>query len=183
MKDPEWFDVMLDLETMGLPPTGAIVGIGACFFDLHKCAIGPTFYQAVNLATSARAGMTMDPGTVMWWLGQGDEARRSIMWNTVALDVALCDLNEWMQQHTRPRDCRVWGNAPSFDMSLLRFAFGACGMDTPWHYTNERDFRTVRAMYPKVEYNTDDKGTDAHNAMHDAVFQANHLIKIRNRNA
>lgn len=37
-------------------------------------------------------------------------------------------------------------------------------------------------MYPQVEYNPDDKGVDAHNALADAIFQVRHLFKIKNRN-
>lgn len=31
----QFFDLMIDTETAGLPPTGALLSIGACFFDLH----------------------------------------------------------------------------------------------------------------------------------------------------
>lgn len=30
----QFFDLMIDTETAGLPPTGALLSIGACFFDL-----------------------------------------------------------------------------------------------------------------------------------------------------
>jgi len=178
----QWFDLMLDIETMGMPPNGALVGLGACFFDTQKCEIGPTFSRAVNLATSVRAGMQMDPGTVAWWLGQPDEARRAIIWSTHALDKALQDFNNFLAEHSRPRDLRVWGNAPTFDLQIMRSAYKAVSIDCPWHYTNERDFRTVRAMYPAVEYNPDEKGDGAHVAVDDAIFQARHLMKIKNRN-
>lgn len=177
-----WFDAMIDIECMGMPPSGALVGIGCALFDLQKEEIGPTFYRAVNLATSVRAGMTMDPSTVIFWLGQPDKARQAIMWQTNALDVALREFGEFLAEHTRPRDLRVYGNSPSFDMQIMETAYKLTDIPVPWHYTNVRDFRTIRAMYPSVEYDPSEKGDDAHNAVHDAIFQVRHLLKIKNRN-
>lgn len=178
-----WFDGMLDIETMGMPPDGALVGLGFCFFDLTKDdPIGPTFSCAINLATAVKAGMKIDPSTVMFWLAQGEQARRSIMWQTQDITKALREFNEFLAEHSRPRDLRVFGNSPSFDLQIMRTAYKLTDTPCPWHFTNERDFRTVRAMYPSVEYNPAEKGDDAHSAVHDAIFQARHLHKIKNRN-
>lgn len=172
-------DGMLDIETMGMPPSGALVGLGFCFFDVKTETIGPKFYRAVNLATSVRAGMTMDPSTVMFWLGQPDPARQAIMWSTTALDQTLREFNEFLAQHCRPRDLRMYGNAPTFDLTIMRAAYKLTGIECPWHYTNERDFRTLRAMYPSVVYDPSEKGDGAHQADHDAEFQVRHILKIK----
>lgn len=176
-----WTDLMIDLETMGLPPTGAIAGLGACFFDVQKGEIGPTFYRAVNLATSVKAGMTIDAGTVIWWLGQSQEARDAIRFSASALTTVLEEFAAFIVEHSRRQDVRPWGNSSSFDLTILGAAYKMAEIDQPWYFTNERCFRTVRNMYPQVEYNPDDKGLDAHNARADAIFQAQHLIKIKNR--
>lgn len=175
-------DSMLDIETMGMPPGGALVGLGFCFFDLKTETIGPKFYRAVNLATSVRAGMTMDPSTVMFWMGQPESARRAIMWQTTALDETLREFNEFLHQHSRPRDLRIYGNAPTFDLTIMRTAYKLTGIECPWHYTNERDFRTLRAMYPSVVYDPSEKGDGAHQADQDAEFQVRHIFRIKNRN-
>lgn len=174
-------DLMLDLETMGMPPTGAIIGLGACFFDLKTCTIGPTFYRAVNLATSVRDGGTLTPSTIMWWMGQSQEARDAVRFSATDIRTVLTEFAEFISEHSRVQDVRPWGNASSFDLTLLGGAYTRTGMKAPWYFTNERCFRTVRCMYPAVEYNPDDKGTDAHNALADAIFQAKHLFSIKNR--
>lgn len=179
MTEPQWYDGMLDIECMGMPPAGALVGIGFAFFDAKTEQIGPRFKCAVNLADSVNAGMCMDPGTVAWWMMQSEEARRSIMWSTLPLATALKDFNEFLAQHSRPRDLRVYGNAPTFDTAIMRTAYKLTGVPCPWHYTNERCFRTLRAMYPTVEYNPDEKGDMAHDALTDVVFQINHIFKIK----
>lgn len=175
----QWFDAMCDIETMGMSPDGAIVGIAAAMFDVKSETIGPTFKCAVNLATSVAAGLTMKPSTILFWLGQSEEARRSIMWNTVRLTDALSDFNAWLAEHSRPRDLRMYGNSPSFDLVIMRTAYRLTRIECPWHYTNERDFRTVRAMYPAVEYDPAEKGSSAHDPLVDVKFQIEHMLKIK----
>jgi hypothetical protein len=175
-------DLQIDLETMGLPPTGAIIGLGACFFDMQTCTFGPRFYRAINLATSVRDGGTFTPATVTWWLGQSQEARDAVRFSAVDIRSALTEFAEFIAEHSNPKSVRPWGNASGFDLTLLSGAYERAGMKTPWYFTNERCFRTVRNMYAAVEYSPDDKGAGAHNALSDAVFQTQHLFKIKNRN-
>lgn len=177
-----WIDCQIDLETMGLPPDGAIVSIGACFFDLDRLEIGPTFKRTINLATAMRDGGTINPGTLMWWLQQSQPARDSISFNTYDIRQVLQEFAEFIAEHSRVQDVRPWGNSISFDLTLLNGAYLRAGMKTPWSPFRERCFRTVRAMYPSVEYNTDEKGDGAHDALTDAIFQAKHLFKIKTRN-
>ena len=177
-----WFDLMTDLETMGLPPDGAVVSIGACFFDLDKCEIGPTFKRTINLATVVRDGGTIHPGTVMWWLGQSQQARDSIRFSGEDIRTTLTDFAAFIAEHSRVQDVRVWGNGSDFDITLLNSAYLRAGIKTPWSPFKTRCFRTVRNMYPSIEYNTDEKGDDAHNALADAMFQVRHLFRIKNRN-
>ncbi|MFN7883101.1 MAG: 3'-5' exonuclease [bacterium] len=177
-----WIDLMIDLETMGLPPDGAVVSIGACFFDLDALTIGPTFKKNVNLATAVRDGGTLTPSTIMWWMGQGDEARKSVLYDTYDVRQVLQELSDFIAEHSRHQDVRVWGNGADFDVTIMNSAYLRAGMKTPWGPFRVRCFRTVRNMYPSVEYNTDEKGDGAHNALTDAIFQALHLFKIKNRN-
>jgi hypothetical protein len=177
----QWFDLMIDLETMGLPPDGAVVSVGAAFFNLDTCTLGPTFNRVVNLATAVRDGGTLNPGTVMWWLGQSQAARDSIRFSGEDIRTTLIDLGGFITEHSRSQDVRVWGNGSDFDLTLLNSAYLRSGIKTPWSPFKTRCFRTVRNMYPAVVYDTDDKGEGAHNALADAIFQAKHLFKIKQR--
>ena len=177
-----WIDLMCDLESAGLPPDGAIISVGACFFDLDKCEIGPTFKKNINLGTAVRDGGTMDPGTFLFWMRQPEEARLAAINDTYDVRQVLQEFSDFIAEHSRHQDVRIWGNSISFDMTLLNSAYLRAGMKTPWSPFRERCFRTVRNMYPSVEYNTDEKGDGAHNALTDAIFQAEHLFRIKNRN-
>jgi hypothetical protein len=177
-----WFDLMVDIETAGLPPNGALMSLGAVFFDLETCTLGPTFSKAVNLATSVRDGGKIDPATMMWWLGQSEQARRNVMFDTYDVRRVLADFSAFITEHSRVQDVRPWGNSSGFDLTIIGGHYDRAGIAKPWRFGRERCFRTVRNMYPQVEYNVDDKGDGAHTALDDAIFQAQHLFKIKNRN-
>lgn len=178
----DFFDLMIDLESMGLPPTGAVVSIGAVFFDLHTQSLGPEYHATIHLGSAMADGGTVDPGTIMFWLGQPDAARNAIRYQTRHVRVVLDEFADWIAQTCRHEDVRPWGNGASFDLTLLGGAYKRAGRKAPWHFTNERCFRTVRNMHPQVVYDPGEKGDGAHNALVDAKFQALHLFKIRNRN-
>ena len=178
----QFFDLMLDTETMGLPPTGALLSIGAVFFDIKTQTLGPTFLRTINLATAVRDGGTLTPSTILWWLGQSDEARKGVRFGGLDIRVVLQEFSDWIAETCRHADVRPWGNSNSFDLSIVGGAYRRAGLPLPWHWINERDFRTVRNLYPQVVYDPDEKGDGAHNALADAEFQARHLFRIANRN-
>ena len=174
-------NLMLDTETMGIKPDAAIVAIGAVLFDEHTGQIGETFYRTIHLATSVRLGFKIEPATVLFWLGQEDEARRSILFNAVNAVDAMTDFAEWVQQHGAPKgELRVWGASPAFDCVKVQAHLEACGLEAPWFYWNERDYRTIRERNKIVP---EDERVGLHNALADAVHQARHLIKIRQYHA
>ena len=175
-------DLMIDTETMGMPPDGALLSIGAVFFDLQTCTLGPTFNQTINLATAVRDGGTLTPSTIMWWLGQSQEARDAVRFSAFDIRNVLNDFSAFIAEHGSHKTVRPWGNSSSFDLTTVGSAYKRSGITQPWHFTSERCFRTVRNMYPHVEYDYESKGTGAHNALADAVFQSEHLFKIKNRN-
>ena len=175
-------DLMIDTETMGMPPDGALLSIGAVFFDLQTCTLGPTFNQTINLATAVRDGGTLTPSTIMWWLGQSQEARDAVRFSAFDIRNVLNDFSAFIAEHGSHKSVRPWGNSSGFDLTIVSSAYKRSGIAQPWYFTNERCFRTVRNMYPHVEYDPESKGKGAHNALADAVFQSEHLFKIKKRN-
>jgi len=176
---PQYFDLMIDLETMGLPPDGPIISIGAVFFDIHTETIGPKFSRTIHLGSSVAAGGKMEASTVIWWLLESDEARRGVAYGGEPVDTVLQEFSNWLCEHCRVEDVRPWGNGSSFDLTILHGTFKRLGMPTPWKFYNERCFRTVRNMHPNVPFDPSKKGTGAHNALVDAEFQARHLFAIK----
>lgn len=165
-------DVMLDLETFGNRPGSVIVSIGAVKMDLARGHVGDGFYRVIDPADAQSFGLTIDAATVAWWLGQSDAARLAISapggW--VKLPCALGGFREFIGD-----DCRVWGNGADFDNALLAGAYHACGSPLPWRHWNNRCYRTLKSLFPAVKI---ERAGTHHNALDDAISQADHLIRI-----
>lgn len=165
-------DVMLDLETFGNRPGSVIVSIGAVKMDLERGLVGEGFYRAIDLADAQSQGLTMDAATVKWWLGQSDEARSAICnpVEPVRLGWALADFTNFIGD-----DARVWGNGADFDNAMLAAAYAACKADPPWRHYNSRCYRTMKSLFPDVKL---ERAGTHHNALDDAISQADHLVRI-----
>lgn len=166
--------VMVDLETLGTRPGDVILSIGAVKFTQEK-EITEKFYITIDPETSKAAGLRAQKSTVEWWTKQSEEARAAAFKGEASLDAALLKLTMWMPPVD---DVLVWGNGANFDNTLLAAAYRALKMDVPWHYWNDRCYRTIRAMFGKKE-KKQNVGV-AHNALDDATTQALHLIEMAN---
>ena len=170
--------VMIDLETMGLAPRGAIVSIGALEFDLNTGKTGHELHVPVSLQDCLENGLQQDESTVKWWAGQAPEARAS--WdvdNPATLDEGMRVLMAFfMDVGGKPQ---VWANAPTFDLMILRNAYSAVGREAPWHFTKERCCRTLVQMGKMLQTNPRNvrrTGT-AHNALDDCKYQVAYCVR------
>lgn len=163
-------EIMLDLETMDAAPTAAIVAIGAVRFN--DTGITDEFYISIDLESARRGGGTMSASTILWWIGQSEDARNELLYSPkVDIGKALLEFTKFC-----PDQCLVWGNGASFDNVVLRTAYERCMFPTPWNFRNDRCYRTLASMAPnalKVESQV------PHHALHDARAQAQTLINIR----
>ena len=176
-------DVMVDLETLGTGPSAAIIAVGAVVFDPETGELGETFYHVVDLASSMGEGGVVDAATILWWLGQSDEARKALTEpsGTLPIEDVLLDFDDYIQTFADGADkVRVWGNGVSFDNVILSTAYARLHMPQPWKFWNDRCYRTVKAMFPHIKMER--TGTH-HNALDDAISQAKHLISMLNPKA
>jgi hypothetical protein len=153
--------VMVDIETLGLDPGAAILSIGAVEFD--DDGLGREFYEEISLESCQDAGLTIDAGTLEWWLSQDDDVSDILRGGDPLVGV-LMSFREWF-----PDGAEVWANSPSFDCEHLEAAFDAVGMDEPWEFRDERDVRTLRSLPIAAEVEMDG---DEHDALDDAKYQA-----------
>jgi exodeoxyribonuclease VIII len=72
-------------------------------------------------------------------------------------------------------DVKIWGNGASFDNVILANAYRRNDLNIPWKYYNDRCYRTMKSLAPHIKMERE--GTH-HNALSDAISQANHLIRI-----
>ncbi len=163
-------NVMVDLETPDNKPTSGIVSIGAVKFDATGIS-DDRFYCVVDLQSSIDAGLTVSASTISWWMKQSDQARAVFNEpDACHLAIALQLFAAWL-----PDNCKLWGNGAGFDNPILANAYAALKMQQPWDFWNDRCYRTIAAMHPNNR--RQQQGTH-HNALDDAISQAQHLIAI-----
>ncbi|KOX93250.1 3'-5' exonuclease [Halorubrum tropicale] len=153
--------VMLDIETLGLDPGATIVALAAVRFDAD--GVGDTFQRSISMTSCQRAGLTIDAETLDWWLAQDELAKEQLSGGDRLADV-LEDFAEWYGDADE-----IWANSPSFDCDILSAAYDAVGLDEPWDFWNERDFRTLSSFEAAPE--PEQAGVE-HDALDDAVHQA-----------
>jgi exodeoxyribonuclease VIII len=167
-------NIMTDLETMGTAANSAVIAIGAVKFG--GTGIKEEFYVNVELDSCVRSGLVIDPGTVMWWMDQSDEARKVFKKNNVRLFQALTDFSKFVGSANVAK-VKMWGNGSDFDNVILANAYRAINLDLPWKYYNNRCYRTMAKMFPGIKM---ERSGTHHNALDDAKSQAEHLIRILN---
>lgn len=182
--------VMIDFETLSLKENAVLLSLGACVFDPTIGEIGPTFYCAIDPRT--QPGRDISASTVIWWLGQDQAARDKILdainaadaladggedealYETAALPInhVAMAFNGWIESLGGDVEC--WSNG-AVDHAWLNSMFEYSGFKNPVAFWQQRDYRTLKALYLDVK--VDDYGV-VHNALDDAIKQAKHLCKI-----
>lgn len=164
-------NIMLDLEALHTQPGGMIVSIGAVKFTAD--GLGDTFYQRICMEKAQSEGFIISAATVKWWLTQAEDAQAELVKpggisTAEALSLFNCFVNDC--------DPLLWGNGANFDNSILGAAYDHLSMPKPWKFCNDRCYRTVKALHPDMPLS---KRTGTHhNALDDAISQAEHLITL-----
>ena len=168
--------MMIDLETFGTTADSVILSIGAVKFNPVTGEIADTaFYRSVSLDSNLDAGRRIDESTLIWWLGQSNEAQQVFKEAKISLSAALEELTDFFDHD----DYEVWSNGADFDIPMLAHAFRSISTDIPWKFWKTRCFRTMKNLPFAV-------GTEVphhlkHNALDDAYTQVNQLINIWKR--
>lgn len=173
--------IMVDIETLGTRPGSVILSLGAVSFGPQ--GLGKEFYAVINRQTCQNAGLEEDPDTLAWWATQSEEAREVMslaanLKTSLSLARVLNDFANYLHTFGDPKKTFIWSNGAAFDIVLLNAAYRKTGDVSPWHYTNDRCYRTLKGMEPGcVAHRT---GLH-HNALDDAKTQAEHAIRLINR--
>lgn len=160
---------MLDLETLGTRHDALIIQIGACYFDRMTGEIGETFKRTISSPLASREKFSMDLETIRWWMGQSEEARKSVMYGNDLLGGALVQLKSFLWGD----DTLVWSHA-TFDMPILQHAFDVFGIkELP--YRNMRDLRTLMDLADLSKLKRERFGIH-HDALDDAKYQVSYAV-------
>lgn len=177
---------MVDLETLGTTAGCVLLSIGCATVEYTNgdWGVHSTFYHRINLKSSLDEGFAIDADTIMWWLKQDEDARKSI-YDNEGLDVCfvLSAFNEWVKASELDIDNRMlWGNGATFDIGIFMKAYRMTGYSEkqlPFiQDKNNRCYRTLKNVFSHVP--KPDKTGTAHHALDDALWQAHHLAAILN---
>ena len=171
-------DIMLDIETMGTGDNAAIMSIGACYFDPLTGEVGKTFHEQVSLESCVALGMEIDASTVIWWMGQSDEARSKFYSNSKAKSCqrVIAELRCFIDV-----SAKVWGNGIGFDNVKVNNLTRLTGHEPLWEFWNDRDVRTIVDLGKLIGADPKrDMPFDGvkHDALADAIHQAKYTSMI-----
>ena len=174
--------VMLDLETLSSNNNAAVVAIGAVGFTKTGLT-DARFYTAITMNSLEKSGLHISAPTFAWWCKQSDAARALFSdESAVSLTEGLKNFATWCRD-LQGGLTEMWGNGADFDCVVLGNAYDAMDIYCPWRYSQNRCFRTLRSLVPGDTLNALWEkwaiGTH-HNALDDAVRQANIAVEILN---
>lgn len=166
------YDIMLDLETLGVSAGCAILSIGAVSLNLEY-----QFYERIKPSSNFLYHLKTDAATRAWWDRQSSASRDESFSGTMDLKDVLLKFNAFLI--TLPlngKELNIWGNGADFDIPILRAAYAATNTATYIPPLGARCFRTVKNLFPEIE--KPPAVGEAHTALADAINQANHLNLI-----
>lgn len=170
VRAPE-YDIMIDIETLGVEPGSVILNIGAVEFDPKTGQFGKELYVRINIADSQKHGMTISGDTISWWMNKtSTEARLQSFGpgQTSGLTNALWQLYQFANGK------KVWSHGPAMDVVLIEYACRAVEVKIPWSYGAVRCTRTI---YDLAGVSADHSKGTHHNALDDAKAQAAAVIE------
>jgi DNA polymerase III epsilon subunit-like protein len=168
-------NIMIDLETLDTVATSAILSIGIVSFDLERGTIGDSFYTAVDIQDNIDWGRTISGDTLKWWMGQAGAAKQAVFNDDSAMTLAqmLTEVTAFIGNH-KPAP---WSNGADFDLPIMAHAFRQHALPVPWAYYHSRCYRTWKNL-PGAKKAPTPTVTVQHNALADALYQAEHAISI-----
>lgn len=146
--------VMLDGETFSTGKSGVFFQIGGCEFFPEEDRLGRTFNRYIDLGSSLAVGRTMDPDTILYWMGMEGDARLRMLAGLkdapslvqVLGELAdFCQISNGRQGLGQKREGAdgVWSHGGAFDVAMLEDTYAAFGMEAPWHHRDPLDTRTI----------------------------------------
>lgn len=173
---PDDLHTMIDLETLDLDTTAAVIQIGACAFTIND-GIVDSFETTIELTDAMEYG-TVSGATLKFWMEQSDPARLSVVSGTKSSSAAVSEYKNWLgclglSVGRLPN--HHWSHA-TFDFPVITHLCNNLKVKDPHYYHNTRDLRTLKAFAGEVDTTGIEKGV-AHTAKEDAIYQAKIAIK------
>lgn len=165
----------IDIETLGTKPGCAVVSIGAVSFNASGVT-NNSFYRVLGIKSQLALDLRINPETLAWWMDQAAAVQVTLRQSLLGTSQIGETLDEFALWYRQQGFNGVWARGASFDFAILTTAAQRTGRDVPWKFWQERCQRTLTATFPEVPQ-PERVGT-FHNALDDAITQAQHIIDI-----
>ena len=158
----------MDIEALSTEPDGVILSIGACVVGTDK-----TFHTYCHVLPQLRVGRKVSPDTHDWWLKQPHQAF------TLELDTGLprdylsdtlIKLHAFIADETNGKFL-VYTKG-HMDFNMLEHAFLQYDLSIPWAHQDKRCLRTLIEDAKIDVENLPLINKNAHDALADALYQA-----------
>ena len=160
---------MLDIETMGRAPNGALASVGIVKFQPFGDLLADPFYIRIRLEDQMELQREFNAQTIIWWLSQEREAQKELIGEgRVSLQEALNQIINYVGNNNWP----CWAYGSTFDHTILQSSYDCLTMKNPFHY---RQQVCMRGLVKLAGVECPEVPGIAHNAIDDAIRQAKWL--------
>ncbi|BAQ50260.1 3'-5' exonuclease [Methylobacterium aquaticum] len=166
------FDYMIDVETTGTNPEEcAIIQIAAVRFNRLTKEID---HKMFDRCLAVPDGRYWSESTRDWWMGQ-PHVLEGIMRRMEDPAIVMRAFFDWVCEGSSICPRAFWGKPTTFDFNFLNSYFRQFGLMQPFHYREAVDLNSYllgRGHENRREFwNTIEPVGDAHNALHDCLYQ------------
>lgn len=192
--------IVFDTETLGIRENAIVLSIGAVAFELEPGTkndydryILDGFHVKFSIKDQLHTWKrSVDEGTVEWWKGQSEEAKKILKPspNDVTMAEGLTQLNDWIKSIDgyKWNSSYVWSRGTYFDFPKMESMYHQAGVKCGFNTWKIRDVRTYIDILTGVDngkYEPDRQPENfiAHDALHDAAMDAYRMVEIFNKNS
>lgn len=156
--------LMIDIETLDTKPTAVVTQIAGVWFNPWTQETQEAFSFTLSAAEQEALGRTVGAATALWWMGQSEQARRTMtagQLGTLDYFRAL----KIVRENVAGATC-IWANGPDFDCVILANMLGGS-----WPFWKNRCVRTLKGMFPERTKSIEIDPQLAHDALEDCRHQ------------
>lgn len=178
-------NIVLDLETLSTQEDAAILQIGCCIplFDRKNVPLGLSceFEVTISYDAALRSEFHMSSETLQWWENQNPSTRKIVFSGQNSYADAFDQFKFWIDSlKSGGADVAIWGHGSDFDNRLLSYSLDSLGYHNVWSFRNNRDLRTIRALFPIPETATKTLTVGEDEIKHTAIGDARYEAKLLN---
>lgn len=174
----DFVNLMLDIETLGLVKHGLvpIVSLSLVPFNEYEMFNEMAIYAKMDMEQYDDMSVDVSMSTVVWWMGQSDDARKEFVGGKSNLSSILNNITEYIRdiENYTGKKVKVWAKSPDFDLVLVNKWADELMIEDFYigRYSNYRCVRTVTDGVP-----LDDTDITQHNSFQDCVKQIRDVQK------